>query len=143
MSDSGTVTAGITVAQNVRRNTKITDMTSATVRSKVNCTSEIEARMVAVRSETMLILISDGIDACSAGIIALMRSTVAMTLAPGVRWIGMMMARCLLYQAAIRLFSGALVAFPTSLTRTGEPFAVGDDQVVIELGLEQLVVGVE
>ena len=121
ISDSGTVTAGITVAQNVRRNTKITDMTSATVSSNVNCTSAIEARMVSVRSETTLILMPDGIDAFSTGIIALMRSTVATTLAPGERWIGRMMACCLLYQAAIRLFSGPLVAFPTSLTRTGEP----------------------
>ena len=78
--------------------------------------------MVSVRSETMLILMFDGIEACSTGIIAFMRSTVAMTLAPGERWIGMMMARCLLYQAAIRLFSGPSIAFPTSLTRTGEPF---------------------
>src|SRR5262249_60187810 len=119
MSDSGTVTAGMTVAQKVRRNVKITVMTNATVSSKANCTSEIEARMVSVRSETTLILMPEGIDACSTGIIALMRSTVAMTLAPGERWIGSRIARCLLYQAAIRLFSGPLVAFPTSLTRTG------------------------
>ena len=77
--------------------------------------------MVSVRSETTPILMFDGIEACSTGIIALMRSTVAMTLAPGKRWIGRMIARCLLYQAAIRLFSGPLIAFPTSLTRTGEP----------------------
>jgi urease alpha subunit len=77
--------------------------------------------MVSVRSETTSILMSDGIDALSTGIIALMRSTVATTLAPGERWIGMMMARCLLYQAAIRLFSGPSTALPTSLTRTGEP----------------------
>src|SRR5260221_12949955 len=101
MSDSGTVTAGITVAQNVRRNTKITVMTSATVSSSVNCTSATEARMVSVRSETTLTLMPDGIEACSTGIIALMRSTVSMTLAPGERWIGRRIARCLLDQAAI------------------------------------------
>jgi len=39
--------------------------------------------MVAVRSETMLILMFDGIEACSTGIIALMRSTVAMDVGPG------------------------------------------------------------
>jgi hypothetical protein len=87
----------------------------------VNCTSLTEARMVSVRSDTVSILMPDGMDACSTGIIALMRLTVAMTLAPGERWIGRMMAHCLLNQAAIRLFSGPLIAFPTSLTRTGEP----------------------
>src|SRR4029434_9524509 len=78
-------------------------------------------RIALGRSETTLILMPDGIEACSTGIIALMRSTVAMTLAPGKRWIGRMLARCLLYHAAIRLFSGPSIAFPTSLTRTGEP----------------------
>ena len=121
INDSGTVTAGMMVAQKLRKNRKMTITTSATERMSVNCTSFTEARMVSVRSETVSILMSDGMDACSIGIIALMRSTVAMTLAPGVRWIGRMIARFLLNQAAIRLFSGPSIAFPTSFTRTGEP----------------------
>ena len=64
---------------------------------------------------------ADGIEACSTGSIVLIKLTVSMTLAPGWRWIGRMMARCLLYQAAIRLFSGPSIALPISLTRTGEP----------------------
>ena len=70
-SDSGTVTAGMIVAQKLRRNRKITITTSATVSSNVNCTSLTEARMVSVRSEMMLTLMADGIEACSTGSIAL------------------------------------------------------------------------
>ena len=50
---SGSATLGMTVAQNFRRKTKMTITTSATVSSKVNCTSVIEARMVSVRSPKM------------------------------------------------------------------------------------------
>jgi hypothetical protein len=72
-SDSGTVTAGMIVAQKLRRNRKITMTTSATVSSNVNCTSSTEARMVSVRSEMTLTLMADGIEACSTGSIALTR----------------------------------------------------------------------
>ena len=63
ISDSGTVTAGMIVAQKLRRNRKMTITTSATVSSNVNCTSATEARMVSVRSEMILTLIADGIEA--------------------------------------------------------------------------------
>ena len=95
--------------------------TSATVSSNVNCTSLTEARMVSVRSEMIPTLIADGIEACSTGNIALTRSTVSTTLAPGWRWIARMIARWWLYQPAIRSFSGPSMALPTSRTRTGEP----------------------
>src|SRR5262249_53491362 len=109
------------VAQTLRRERKRTITPRATENTSVERTAPTAARQGSRRSETVLILMSDGIEACSTGIIALMRSTVAMTLAPGKRWIVRMIARCLLYQAAIRLFSGPLIAFPTSLTRTGDP----------------------
>ena len=67
----------------MRRNMKITITTSATVSISVNCTSLTEARMVSVRSEMILTLTAGGIDAWSTGIIALIRFTVLMTLAPG------------------------------------------------------------
>ena len=121
ISDSGTVTAGMTVAQKLRRNRKITMTTSATVSSNVNCTSATEARMVSVRSEMIETFTAAGIDASSTGSIALMRSTVSMTLAPGWRWIARMIARCWLNQPATRSFSGALMAWPTSRIRTGAP----------------------
>ena len=43
---------GITVAQKLRRNTKMTITTMQMVSSSVNCTSLTEARMVVVRSES-------------------------------------------------------------------------------------------
>jgi hypothetical protein len=100
---------------------KITITTSATVSINVNWTSLTEARMVSVRSEIMLILTAGGIEAWSTGNIALIRSKVSMTLAPGWRWIARRTARFWLYQPAIRSFSGALMARPTSRTRTGDP----------------------
>ena len=63
ISDSGTVTAGIMVAQKLRRNMKMTITTSATVSSNVNCTSATDARMVWVRSEMTFILTAAGIEA--------------------------------------------------------------------------------
>ena len=46
MSDSGTVIAGMTVAQKLRRKMKITMTTRPTVSTKVNCTSVTDALMV-------------------------------------------------------------------------------------------------
>ncbi len=120
-SDSGTVTAGIMVAQKLRRNMKITMMTRATVSSNVNCTSATDARMVWVRSEMTSTLTAAGIEAWSTGIISLTRFTVSMTLAPGWRWIARMIARFLLNQAEISSFSPALTARPISRMRTGDP----------------------
>src|SRR3954469_8216062 len=98
MSDSGTVTAGMTVAQKLRRKMKITMTTSATVRISVNCTSETEARIVSVRSAMTETLMAGGIDASSTGSIALTRFTVSMTFAPGCGWIARMIARSVLNQ---------------------------------------------
>src|ERR1700730_10547194 len=63
INDNGTVTAGITVAQKLRRKMKITITTSATVSINVNCTSLIEARIVSVRSEMTLTLTAGGTEA--------------------------------------------------------------------------------
>src|ERR1700722_10113885 len=81
---SGTVTLGMIVAQRLRRKTKITITTSAMVSARVNSTSRTEARMVVVRSERMLTWMVGGIEACSVARVALMASTVLMTLAPGI-----------------------------------------------------------
>ena len=82
-SASGTVTLGITVAQKLRRKTKITPTTSTIVSIRVNCTSSTEARMVWVRSLRMPTLMAAGRVAVRRGSCALMLSTVSMTLAPG------------------------------------------------------------
>ena len=50
MIDSGTARLGMMVAERLRRNTKITMTTRATVRSSVNCTSCTDSRMATERS---------------------------------------------------------------------------------------------
>jgi len=82
-SASGTVTLGMTVAQTLRKNRKITATTSAIESISVNCTSCTEARIVTVRSTIVSTLTEGGIAARNAGSAALTRSTVSMTLAPG------------------------------------------------------------
>ncbi len=82
-SDSGTVTLGMTVAQKLRRNTKMTPTTRAMVSSSVTSTSSTEARIVCVRSLRMSTWMAGGMAACSRGSSALIASTVSMTLAPG------------------------------------------------------------
>ena len=116
------MTAGIKVAQTLRRNRKITRTTNPMLSSSVNCTSLTEARMVWMRSDRTDTLMVGGIDASSCGSNALIRSTVAITLAPGCRMIGMMIARCPFIQPPSRSFSGPETAWPMSRTRTGEPF---------------------
>ena len=75
---------GMMVAQRLRKKTKITITTRATVSASVSSTSRTEARMVVVRSERMLTWMVGGIEACSAASVPLIASTVVMTLAPGI-----------------------------------------------------------
>ncbi len=135
--------AGMTVAQSFRRNTKITITTRPMVRSSVNWTSETLARIVCVRSEAMTISMPAGRAAWSRGSAALMASTVAMTLAPGWRWMASTTAGRSLYQPC-RVMScrpdGRLADVPQP---DGGPVAIGEDQVVVVPGLEELVVGLQ
>ena len=50
MMENGSARLGITVAHTLRRNTKITMMTSASVSSIVNWTSRYDSRIVSERS---------------------------------------------------------------------------------------------
>ena len=69
----------------VRRKTSTTSTTSPTLRISVNCTSWIEARMVVVRSLTMVSVAPAGRARRSRGNSARTRVTVSITLAPGWR----------------------------------------------------------
>ena len=93
VSASGTVTLGISVAGTLRRKTKITSTTRPMVSSSVISTSCTEARMVCVRSTSVLTVTVGGIDACSRGSAALMASTVSITFAPGCLVMTRMMPR--------------------------------------------------
>ena len=59
ISDSGSATPAMMVARMVRRNISTTSTTSTTLSSSVNCTSWIEARIVVVRSLTMVSVDAD------------------------------------------------------------------------------------
>ncbi len=80
---SGTVALGISVAGTLRRKMKITSTTSAMVSISVISTSCTEARIVCVRSTSVLTCTVGGIAASRRGNAFLIRSTVSMTLAPG------------------------------------------------------------
>ncbi len=79
-SDSGMVSAGITVALTLRRNTKTTATTRTMDSSRLNCTSSMEASMVWVRSPTRFTFTSRGSCAISAGRRSLIAWVTASTL---------------------------------------------------------------
>ena len=76
---------GMIVAATLRRNRKITITTSAIVSISENSTSLTDARIVVVRSSTMVVSMPLGIEALMYGSCARMPSTVWMMLAPGWR----------------------------------------------------------
>ena len=121
-SESGTATLGITVAASVRRKRKMTSTTSAIVSISSNSPSSTEARIVVVRSVRIRTSIEDGSDAWSCGRRRLMRSTTAMMLAPGCRWMFTRTAGVVSIHAACFTFSAASITRATSERWTGAPF---------------------
>ena len=111
----------MTVAQKLRRKTKITMTTRPIVSISVNCTSSTEARIVVVRSATTPTLMSGGIAAFSLTSCCLMLSTVLMTLTPGTLKMTRKMPGLLLLQPSWVSSSGPSTATPISRTRTGAP----------------------
>ncbi|MGY3365520.1 hypothetical protein ACVWZL_002645 [Bradyrhizobium sp. GM2.4] len=99
----------------------MTMTTSAMVSSSVNWTSSTAARIVVVRSLMSSILIAGGIAATRRGRVALIRSTVSITLAPGCLKITRNTPRFPLAQAACLASSAPLTAWPTSRIRKGPP----------------------
>ena len=122
ISDSGTAMLGMIVAASVRRNRKITITTSAMVSISSNSTSFTDARIVVVRSVRICICTAGGSDARSCGNSALTRSTTAMMLAPGWRWMLRITAGVSFIHAACRTFSASSTIRATSESWTGAPF---------------------
>src|SRR3954467_14555457 len=85
MRETGTAALGMKVAGALRRNTKTTRMTSATEMIMLCWASATEARMVVVRSLSMLMETVGGSEARKWGSRALTWSTVSMMLAEGWR----------------------------------------------------------
>ena len=103
----------------VRRKMSTTSTTSTTLRHSVNCTSRTEARMVPVRSCTMVSLTPLGMARSMRGSSALTRCTVSMTLAPGWRCTSMTTAGTSWYQPPTLVFSRLSTTWATSWSRTG------------------------
>ncbi len=82
-SDTGTATAGISVARPLRRNRNTTRITSATAINSARSTSTTEARSVGVRSDTMVRSMASGMDALSCGSKERTRATASRMLASG------------------------------------------------------------
>jgi len=61
--ETGTATTGINVARKLRRKMKTTRITRMTERTRVPSTSLTDARMVVVRSSTMVVLMPCGMEA--------------------------------------------------------------------------------
>ena len=121
MMDMGSAAAGMKVAERLRRNRKITRITSTSASTSVNCTSCTESRMPSERSYSTSTSMPGGICARNCGSSLRISSTTWTVLVPGWRWIASTMPRLSLYQAAMRLFCTSSMACPMSLTRTGAP----------------------
>ena len=94
MRDTGTATLGMSVARGLRKKMKTTRTTSTTEPMRVRSTVATEARMVVVRSRTIVVVMPWGNTASRKGSWALILSTVWMMLAPG--WRKMMQVTALL-----------------------------------------------
>ena len=106
-----------------RKNRPTTAITNAIDTTSVNCTSRTDARIVAVWSKIGTVSMPAGIQRASSGRIALTRSTVSITLAPGWRKIWTSTARRSPNQAAWRSFSTPANTLATSPKRTVRPLA--------------------
>ena len=121
ISDTGTATAGISVARPERRNRKTTRITSATEITSVCSTSSSEARMVGERSWAICRSTEAGMVRCSSGRRARMLSTVSMILASGSLRIISKIAGLALVIPALRTSCTESVTLATSPRRTAAP----------------------
>ena len=121
---SGTVTAAASVGTSRRMKIATTISTSATLISSDCSTWSTLARIVAVRSDRMVTLMSGGIQASSCGSAAFTRSTVSMTLAPADLVMVSRIAGCVPCQAASLVLATPLMTLATSPRRTTAPLLV-------------------
>ena len=121
ISASGTVIEGMSVAQMLRRNRKITITTRLMDSISVNCTSCTEARMVCVRSMMMLTWIDGGMAASSARQRRLDPVHRVDDVGAGLLEDDQDDAALAVLPARDEAFSGPSTAWPMSFTRTGAP----------------------
>ncbi len=121
ISERGTATLGMMVAERLRRKRKITMTTRPMVSISSNSTSFTDDWMLVVMSVMVVTLIETGRFASSCGKICWIRLTTVMVLAPGWRWMFRITAGVWFIHAAWRVFSTPLTTLATSFTRTGAP----------------------
>ena len=114
ISETGTASAGMRVADTVRRNRKMTITTRQMAIASVSCTSTTESRMEIERSLSTSMRIEGGTIARYCGNRSRTRSTTATVLASGWRWIASTIARFSLNQLAVLSFSTLSMTRATS-----------------------------
>ena len=109
----------------------------------VICTSRTEARIVSVRSVTMVSWMPDGIAACSRGSAAFTSCTVCTMLAPGWRWMSSTTAGWSLVPRGDPVVLHAVDHAADVAQAHRRAVAPGDHQVPVGGGIDQLVVGAD
>ncbi len=105
MIEAGSARLGMTVADRLRRNRKMTSTTSTTVKISVSWMSWIDSRIDCERSSRICRFSAAGSCAWICGSSRLMASTVSTVLAPGWRLMAIEMLRAPLNQLACLSFS--------------------------------------
>ena len=140
MTEISRASAGMTVAETLRRKSRMTRMTSAPAMTSVTWTSStaladrdtavVERRHLDRRRQIRLETRQDLLD----------RRTVSIVLAPGWRWMARTIARLSTFQLAMRWFSTPSIGVATSSEPNRRAVAPGDDQRPIVGGGLQLAV---
>ena len=120
--ERGTATLGISVADNVLRNRKITKITKNTAINNSKVTSSTEDLIVFVLSLKMFISIELGNADFNVGNNCFIVSVTFITLAPGWRWMFNIIAGVLFTHAACFTSSTSSITLATSESLTAAPF---------------------
>ncbi len=121
MMDMGRARLGITVADRLRRNMKMTSTTSPRVMARVTLTSFREAWIDSDRSNSTCSDTDAGRVPSNSGKRARTARTTATVLVPGWRWMARITERASLNQAAVLSFWTLSSTWPSSSSRTGRP----------------------
>jgi hypothetical protein len=119
--DNGSARLGITVAERLRRNRKMTRTTRPSVMSRVSFTSWTESRIPCERSYSVCTRTDVGSCGPRAATVRDTASATATVLVPGCRCTASMMARAPSNQLAVLLSCTSSSTRATSCSRTGAP----------------------
>ena len=141
MMENGTAAPGISVAERLRRNRKITITTMHTVSSRVNSTSRMESRMDSEASNITSRCAAGGTRWRNSGNSSRMPSTTSTVLVPGCFWMARMMP-CTLFEPGGHLFVVNAIHHTAELLQPHRrAVAPGHDDRPVIGGLVQRAVG--